>query len=360
LKKLIIKGMDKRYFSDKIVKWYLENMRNLPWRQTRDPYKIWLSEIILQQTRVNQGLPYYLKFIHQYPTVHDLAQASEHEVLRLWQGLGYYTRARNLHKCSQVVSHEYHGVFPQSYEALLKLPGIGEYTAAAIASIAFSERVAVVDGNVFRVLSRVYGIDTTINSPDGKKKFSALANELMPMKQPDIHNQAVMEFGALYCTPQNPLCIQCIYQNDCFAFRNSLQHSLPVKEKGKASRKRYFYYIVVQHGRSLLMKKRLEKDIWLGLYDFPLVERSKPVKTERLIEEDSELSKLVKRSKVTISPAYKHVLTHQTIFARFIVVHANKRNAGKNKAAKFHSFKQVLSLPKPVLVSRFLAEQYLL
>jgi A/G-specific adenine glycosylase len=359
LKKLIIKGMDKRYFSDKIVKWYLENMRNLPWRQTKDPYKIWLSEIILQQTRVNQGLPYYLKFTEQYPTVTDLANAKEQDVLRLWQGLGYYTRARNLHKCAKVVVQLHNGVFPQTYSELMKLPGIGEYTAAAIASIAFNENVAVVDGNVFRVLSRLFGEDTLINTPEGKKKFTRLANELMPLQQPDLHNQAVMEFGALYCTPKNPVCNQCIYQPTCFAFKNSLQHALPVKAKSKASRKRYFYYIVLEHQGSLWMKKREEKDIWFGLYDFPVIEHSKPIKIEKLLSENPELKKFNK-NELTVSTVYKHVLTHQTIFSKFVVIQSRSKGALKDKTGKFYSFKQILKLPKPVLVSRFLSDQYLL
>jgi A/G-specific adenine glycosylase len=361
LKKLIIKGMDKRYFSDKIVKWYLENMRNLPWRQTNDPYKIWLSEIILQQTRVNQGLPYYLKFIEHYPTVSDLAHAPEQQVLRLWQGLGYYTRARNLHKCAKVIAEKYNGRFPQTYAELLTLPGVGEYTAAAIASIAFKEKVAVVDGNVFRVLSRIFGVDTTINSPDGKKTFSALANELMPYKQPDIHNQAVMEFGALYCTPKNPVCNQCIYNPTCFAFKNSLQQSLPVKLKSKASRKRYFYYLVFQYKKSLLMRNRKQKDIWLGLHDFPMIETTRSVKAEKIISELDVIKKLnIEADKYSITDTYKHVLTHQTIFARFIVISVNHKVKWHEPDVKFHSFKQVLGLPKPVLVSKFLADRYLL
>jgi A/G-specific adenine glycosylase len=352
--------MDKRYFSDKIVKWYLENMRDLPWRQTKDPYKIWLSEIILQQTRVSQGLPYYLKFISHYPTISDLAQAPEQQVLRLWQGLGYYTRARNLHKCAKVIVEKHDGRFPQSYAELLKLPGIGEYTAAAIASIAFNERVAVVDGNVFRVLARVFGIDTTINTPDGKKTFSVLANELMPYQQPDVHNQAVMEFGALYCTPKNPTCNQCIYSPGCFAFKNSLQQSLPVKQKGKAARKRYFYYLVFQHKMSLLMRSRTQKDIWLGLHDFPLIETKKPLKAEKVISDHFGREEYLKKGEYLVTDTYKHVLTHQTIFARFIVVNVDMKVKWHEPDTKFYSFQHILKLPKPVLVSKFLADQYLL
>src|SRR5690349_7153792 len=230
--------MDNRYFSEKVVKWYEKNKRDLPWRETRDPYKIWLSEIILQQTRVSQGMPYYLRFIEKFPTVAALASASEQEVLRLWQGLGYYTRARNLHKCAKKVATDYKSVFPYSFDELKKLPGIGDYTAAAIASIAYQEPVAVVDGNVFRVLSRVFGIETEINSPKGKKDFTQLANELISKKHPEKHNQAMMEFGALYCTPKNPSCTDCVFSSQCFAFKKNLQLVLPVKTKNKAARKR--------------------------------------------------------------------------------------------------------------------------
>jgi A/G-specific adenine glycosylase len=361
LKKLIIKGMDKRYFSDKIVKWYLNSKRNLPWRDTRDPYKIWLSEIILQQTRVIQGMPYYLRFIERYPTVGSLAQASEQEILRLWQGLGYYTRARNLHKCSKVVYGIYGGIFPNTYEALLELPGIGEYTAAAIASFAFRESVAVVDGNVFRVLSRIFGIASPINSPQGKKEFTVLANELLSSHHPDLHNQAAMEFGALVCTPKNPQCASCTFQQSCFAFKNNLQQDLPVKLKMKPSRRRYFYYVVQEHANSLLMKKREQKDIWLGLFDFHLIEKTRPVKIEKLLVENEFLAALVPiASSVTVSKKYKHILSHQTIYSTFIIIKNKKSTKPTLKNHSFYSFKQISQLPKPVLVTRFLSEHYLL
>lgn len=352
--------MDKRYFPDKIVKWYESNKRSLPWRDTKDPYKIWLSEIILQQTRVSQGMPYYLRFIEAYPTVRALAAAPEQEVLRLWQGLGYYTRARNLHKCAKAVVSLHGGEFPRTYETLLSLPGIGEYTAAAIASIAFKQAVAVVDGNVFRVLSRIFGIDTPINSPEGKKQFAKLANELVPAAHPDAHNQAVMEFGALFCTPQNPQCETCIFQKSCFAFSRKMQQALPVKLKLKTSRKRYFYYIVLEHRNSLLMRKREQKDIWLGLFDFHLVEKNRPVKPEKILEEDGVKKMLGKDASITISKNYKHILTHQTIFSRFIIVKSDKKIKPVHQSHSFYSLPQIAALPKPVLVSRFLHEHYVL
>jgi A/G-specific adenine glycosylase len=352
--------MDKRYFSDKIVKWYQTNKRNLPWRQTKDPYKIWLSEIILQQTRVNQGLPYYTRFVQQYPTVKALAEATEHEVLRLWQGLGYYSRARNLHKCAKAVVERYNGKFPKTYSELLSLPGIGEYTAAAIASFSYREPVAVVDGNVFRVLSRLSGIDTPINSPEGKKIFTQLANECIDKESPDAHNQAVMEFGALFCKPKNPECEECVFQKSCFAFARGLQHQLPVKLKPKASRKRYFYYIVYEQANQLSMKKREAKDIWEGLFDFHLIEKSRQTKPELILEESSVRKSIQKSTEIKITKKYKHILSHQTIFSRFIIVKNKKRAQGSENARSFYSIDQISKLPKPVLISKFLSDHYLL
>ena len=347
--------MGKRYFSDKIVKWYLINKRPLPWRETTDPYKIWLSEVILQQTRVNQGLPYYQQFIQAYPTILDLAKAPEQQVLRSWQGLGYYTRARNLHKCAKRVISMHSGIFPQSYEELLKLPGIGQYTAAAIASFSFHEPVAVLDGNVFRVLSRIFGIDTAINSPEGKKQFTLLANELLSKRVPALHNQAIMEFGALHCTPQNPKCPDCPFKNTCFAFNKEIVHLFPVKTAGKKTRKRYFFYLVVEKNKTILMKKRLEKDIWHGLFDFVLIEKTKPAKPENVLEENKKLFRTIKV--VSISKLYKHILTHQTIHCRFIHLKAGPAFLIPDEEHRFYSPAEIVSLPKPALISRFLDDQ---
>jgi len=353
--------MDKRYFSDKVVKWYEQNKRDLPWRETRDPYKIWLSEIILQQTRVNQGLPYYLKFVEKFPDVGALAAASEQEILRLWQGLGYYTRARNLHKCAQEVVSNHGAIFPQSFEELKKLVGIGDYTAAAIASIAYRENVAVVDGNVFRVLSRVFGIDAEINSPEGRKAFAALANELVRNARPDVHNQAMMEFGALFCTPKNPDCHQCIFRTSCFAAQNNLQQLLPVKTKTKLARKRYFYYFVMKKGHSLLMKKRGEKDIWQGLFDFFLVEKSRPVRIQKLVEDFNSANGMdIRTNDVEVSHLYKHLLSHQTILAKFIIIKEHRSGLLLHEPFGFYSTKKIAELPKPVLISRFLSDHQLL
>lgn len=354
--------MDKRYFSDKVVKWYENNKRDLPWRHTNDPYKIWLSEIILQQTRVNQGLPYYKRFIEKFPDVNALAYASEQEVLRLWQGLGYYSRARNLHKCAREVVSDHNAVFPTSFASLKKLCGIGEYTAAAIASFSFKEPVAVVDGNVFRVLSRVFGIDKVINSPDGKKTFTDLANELISWDQPDLHNQAIMEFGALFCTPKNPQCRQCIFISDCVAARNGIQHLLPVKNKAKAPTKRYFYYFVVRKGDTLWMKKREQKDIWNGLFDFFLIEKNKPTRIEKIVDQWNQQNETATNiDDVKVSGTYKNILSHQIIVTKFILISREQLNgAFVNEPMQRYSLKKISELPKPVLINRFLNDYQLL
>lgn len=346
--------MELRYFSKKVVEWYKLNQRSLPWRGTKDPFRIWLSEIILQQTRVNQGLPYYEKFIEAFPSVEKLAAAGEQKVLRLWQGLGYYTRARNLHKCAKVIVKNYSGSFPTSYQELLTLPGIGEYTAAAIASISFNEPVAVVDGNVYRVLSRVFGIGTEINSPKGKKEFFVLANQLIDKKNPAIFNQAVMEFGALFCKPVNPFCESCTFKASCVAHNNNLVASLPVKKKSKPVRKRYFYYFVIQSGKSLMMAKRGKKDIWEGLYDFYLVEKTRTTKIENLIKDDPFLKSIKATEELIVHKNFKHLLSHQTIMATFILIKTAKKPVSVPKANQFYSISKVVSLPKPILIDRYL------
>lgn len=352
--------MKAEIFSKKIISWYHENKRSLPWRATKDPYKIWLSEIILQQTRVAQGLPYYEKFVAAFPTVKDLAKASEQEVLRLWQGLGYYTRARNLHRCAkEVVSKG--GKFPQTYHELLALPGIGQYTAAAIASFSFQEPVAVVDGNVYRVLARVFGFDLDIASPEGKKFFFEQANKLLDREIPDQFNQAMMEFGAMHCTPQSPDCSSCIFSKSCIANTNSLQQLLPVKSKKIKIKKRYLYYFVIEHEKKYLMRKRTAKDIWTGLYDFYLVESNKPQKVNSILLKDSVLQ----RSKILEeSGPLKHVLSHQHLYAYFITVAISSKKTlaalTKNSDHEFYSPSKISQLPKPVLITRFLDAQGIL
>ncbi len=349
--------MNKTFFSKKIISWYEENKRDLPWRHTRDPYKVWLSEIILQQTRVAQGLPYYERFVENFPDIISLANAKEDRVLRLWQGLGYYSRARNLHACAKKVRDEQGGIFPKTFEELKKLPGIGAYTAAAIASIAFRETVAVVDGNVYRVLARVFGIDLDIMSNEGKAYFFKKANELIDKQQPDLFNQAMMEFGALHCTPRNPRCDSCIFMKTCIAYHKDQQSLLPVKAKKQAVRKRYFTYIIIEYCGRLLMRKRQHGDIWNGLYDFFLIEKPRLLNPAKLLLEYKELEA---RTPSSVSEVYKHVLSHQHLMTRFVWIKCSddqplKKFMKENDVA-FYSKKQVANLPKPILVTRFLHE----
>lgn len=306
-------------FTKTIIAWYNKNKRDLPWRNTRDPYFIWLSEIILQQTRVDQGMSYYLNFTKKFPTIKKLANAPEERVMKLWQGLGYYSRARNLHATAKSIASGSNGKFPQTYQEILKLKGIGPYTAAAIASIAFDMPHAVVDGNVFRVLARVFGIKIPIDSTKGKKEFYELANELLDKKHPALFNQAVMEFGATWCKPKNPNCVTCVFNTICIAYNKNLVDVLPIKEKTTKVRNRYFNYIVLKHKNKIVIKKRTGNDIWKNLFDFPLIETVTELK-EPLLLKTTEWKILLGRSDFTIrsvSKTYKHVLSHQNIFARF-------------------------------------------
>lgn len=340
-------------FSNDIIDWYHENRRSLPWRDTKDPYRIWLSEVILQQTRVNQGLPYYLQFIEAFPTVKDLASAPENTVLRLWQGLGYYSRARNLHRCAKVVATDYDGTFPSTFEELIHLPGIGTYTAAAIASIAFDRKVAVVDGNVYRVLARIFGVATDIMSTEGKKQFSELANQLVSENHPGDHNQAVMEFGATHCTPVNPRCDSCPFVKNCVAFGRGMISQLPVKEKKAGKKTRYFFYFILRNGKKIAMKKRTGRDIWNGLYEFHLVESNSERKLTELVKKDRLLALL---KGVKKAGSMRHVLTHQILEIRFF--EASAENLTSNKEAlgdlSFISMAKVHEMPKPIAIARFL------
>jgi len=260
-------------FTNSLTQWYLQNKRNLPWRNTANPYPIWLSEIMLQQTRVAQGTPYFLSFMAAFPTVFDLAKADEEQVLKLWQGLGYYSRARNLHKTAQYVASELSGVFPNTYKDLLKLKGVGEYTAAAIASFSYNEPVPVVDGNVFRVLSRYFDVETDIAAASAKKEFAALAFELMPKDNPALFNQAIMEFGALQCVPKSPNCGICVFNSSCAALQKKKVDQLPVNSKKLKVRNRFFNYLVVSDdNENTIIQKRIAKGIWQNLYEFPLIE----------------------------------------------------------------------------------------
>ena len=351
--------MDKAHFGSALVSWYRHHHRELPWRQTKDPYRIWISEVVLQQTRVQQGLPYYLSFIENFPEVSDLAQASEQQVLRLWQGLGYYSRARNLHRCSREIMDNFGGQFPTSYHELLSLPGIGDYTASAIASIAFKQSVPVVDGNVFRVLSRVAGIDLDIATPKTRKTFKQLGADLMQNHPPDLFNQGMMEFGALHCTPVQPKCDTCPFSDYCYAFLNQVQQEFPVKSKKPKVRNRYFYYFVIRSGSDMLLKKRTEKDIWQGLYDFMLVEHHQETDPISILE-----SALPRHSKIDQlyvgdpSTPYKHKLTHQNIQACFLTVEPKNMEIFRRWKKQFNlsqfDVSEVDNLPKPILIDNYL------
>ncbi|HQQ97214.1 MAG TPA: A/G-specific adenine glycosylase [Cyclobacteriaceae bacterium] len=346
-------------FSKKLVEWYQDDHRDLPWRNTRDPYKIWLSEIILQQTRVTQGLPYYQKFVKKYPTVVALARARQPDILRLWQGLGYYSRARNLHACARVIVDLHRSKFPTTAAALRMLPGIGSYTAAAIASFAFDEPVAVVDGNVYRVLARYFGISDDITSSAGKVRFAQLAQELIPHNQAAFYNQAIMEFGATCCTPRAPACNACVLRSGCQANAGQNPEDYPVKGKSKAIRQRYFYYFVVRKAGKIAMKPRTDKDIWQGLYDFPLLETKK-------VLTPASMDKILGRPKgqCTISREYKHQLTHQTLRTRFIEWNdptTLKQIVGSGmKRVQWLTIRQAEKVPKPVLILRYLEETQIL
>lgn len=342
-------------FYNNLIKWYLQNKRDLPWRKTVNPYLIWLSEIMLQQTRVAQGLPYFLSFIEAFPTVFDLADANEEKVLKLWQGLGYYSRARNLHKTAQIVAYEMNGVFPDNYKDLLKLKGIGEYTAAAIASFSYNECVPVVDGNVFRVLSRYFDIETDIAQVSAKKEFAALAFELMPKDTPALFNQAIMEFGALQCVPKNPNCAECVFNNSCAALQKKKVGQLPVKLKKTKVRNRYFNYIVaVDELENTVIQKRTSKGIWHNLYEFPLIETDKAEDFETVAQQIN--SHFFKGNKIESLMEYNeesiiHKLSHQHLYIKFW-----KANL-KGTIEDGMDIKTAKTFPFPVVIHNFIEQE---
>lgn len=313
-------------FSAILINWYLTHKRDLPWRNTSDPYKIWLSEIILQQTRVEQGLPYYLKFIKKYPDVKKLAKADEDEVLKLWQGLGYYSRARNLHFTAKEIATKYKGNFPSNYHEIRALKGIGDYTAAAIASFAYNLPHAVVDGNVMRVLSRYLGINEAIDSSKGKKMLAEAAQELLDVKNPADYNQAIMEFGATFCVPVKPDCENCPFNYSCEAFRLNKVNELPFKSKKTKITKRYFHYFIFDYKGKTYLHKRKSGDIWQGLYEFPLHEANSYLEFDELLKSQllKDVSRHSKMRLIKTSSIKKHILSHQHIFAQFYHFHLNK------------------------------------
>ncbi|HBK30993.1 MAG TPA: A/G-specific adenine glycosylase [Porphyromonadaceae bacterium] len=305
-----------------LLRWYDVHKRDLPWRGTHDPYAIWISEIILQQTRIQQGWDYFVRFMRRFPDVVSLAQAHEDDVLKLWQGLGYYSRARNLHAAAQQVVDRFGGQFPRTYSDILSLKGIGEYTAAAIASIAYNEPYAAVDGNVFRVLSRLFDIDTPINTPVGKKQITAVAQSILHPRFPGLHNQAMMDLGAMVCTPAQPECVECPFQEICLALARNKVADLPVKNRLKTVRNRYFHYFHIRYGDKVYIRKRIGRDIWKNLYEFPLVETDAPADFAALQDSDGFKQLFSPVTQMTIRHAMhlKHVLSHQVIYADFYQV----------------------------------------
>jgi len=346
-------------FAPTLERWYERHKRDLPWRHTSDPYRIWLSEIILQQTRVAQGKPYYERFVETYPTVADMARADERELLRLWQGLGYYSRARNLHQTARYVTEQLAEKFPDTYYELLKMKGIGAYTAAAIASFAFGERVSVVDGNVYRVLARVFGVEEDITTTGAKKTFAALATRLIQAaNNPATYNQAIMEFGAIQCTPVAPDCLLCPVQQQCAAYLTGRQHLLPVKAKKAPVRNRYFNYMVFRKGNQLAMRERVGQDIWQSLYDFYLLETDEPTTALREVVLPEAVEKLVEQSILASPPvAVSQLLSHQRINGQVYLFDVPEELSGAlPEGLTWYSLAEVEQLPKPVLIANYLTK----
>jgi A/G-specific adenine glycosylase len=349
---------NKKFFSETILKWnQFENKRDMPWKGEKDPYKIWVSEIILQQTRVQQGLEYYKSFIKVLPDVKSLATASEQKIYKLWEGLGYYSRCRNLIESAKYINEKLNGVFPEKYEDILSLKGIGEYTASAIASFAFNQPYAVLDGNVFRVLGRFFGIHIPVDTIPGKKIFSTLAGELIDVVNPSLYNQSIMDFGAVICKPALPLCDTCPLKKKCIAYKKGQVNILPVKEKTIKRRERFFNYLVIEQNNKIYVNQRTDKDIWQNLYEFILIE------TDKLISEDNlfatqmftSLFKGNNYNVIKISKTYSQKLTHQTITGRFYHI-TIKNSKAPLKMYRLISAKELSLLPFPKFITSYLKD----
>jgi A/G-specific adenine glycosylase len=341
-------------FQEIVSNWYHVNKRDLPWRETNDAYVIWLSEVILQQTRVEQGLPYFYKFLAAFPTVSDFAQASETAVLNLWQGLGYYSRGRNMLYTAREVQDKYNGIFPTNYLTLLTLKGIGSYTAAAISSFSSGEKQAVLDGNVFRVLSRYFGLELAINSNVGKKQFSALAQELIEDQDAAVYNQAIMEFGALQCKPKSPDCPNCPLQLGCYALKNQLVNVLPVKLKAAEKKVRYLNYFVATQDDRVLIRHRTQADIWQHLYDFPIIETFEAAGFEADGFTEMINDKFGKGVTVSLLAKAKHLLTHQIIYVQFFALDNYMSNFNTGGDCNWVTWAELEDLPQPKIISNFL------
>jgi A/G-specific adenine glycosylase len=337
-----------------ILNWYSKNKRDLPWRNTQNPYLIWLSEVILQQTRVDQGMPYYLKFTDKYPTIKRLAAAKDDEVMKLWQGLGYYNRAKNMLKTARLIVDEHDGAFPNTYEKLLTLTGIGPYTAAAIASFAYNEPKAVVDGNVYRVLSRVFAIDEPINGTQGKKIFAQLAQEIMDTANPATYNQAIMELGATVCKPTSPKCGECALGLLCLAKKKGITNQLPVKNKKAKPKERFLHYFFIEHQNQTYIKQRSLERIWHNLFEPPYIETEDNAEHFNMLTRADVQQLLGKGSSVTPVFALKHQLTHQTIYAQFWVVKVTNTYKIADKSYIAVAIKDLKQYPIHRLFDKFL------
>lgn len=318
-------------FTKNLLKWFAQSHRPLPWKETKDAYLIWLSEIILQQTRVEQGLPYFERFRAAYPRVQQLADAPEDEVMRMWEGLGYYSRARNLHFTAKHIAYDLKGKFPDTYEGICALKGVGDYTAAAIASFAYDLPHAVLDGNVYRVLSRYFGEATPIDTTAGKKIFRALADDMLDIKNPATYNQAIMDFGATHCKPKQPLCAACLLKNDCKAFAENTVGTLPVKSKKLKKVTRYFHYLIINEGENVWLKKRGAGDIWHKLYDFPLIEDQATCTLDELKNTDEWIAFFHHKNILIqkISRPFVQLLTHRKIIAIFVEINMKENFEGE-------------------------------
>jgi len=345
-----------RSFTRLLLRWNREkNKRQMPWKGEKDPYKIWLSEIILQQTRVEQGIEYYHRFVQKFPGITQLARANDKLIFKLWEGLGYYSRCRNLISTARLISQDLDGRFPTTFNELRQLRGVGPYTAAAISSFAFNLPHAVIDGNVSRVLARVFGVKKPVDSTEGKKIIAALAGELLDKNYPGVYNQAIMDFGAIVCKPLAPLCSNCVFKKICLAFRNDLVKELPLKSKRIIIKERWFYYLVLSEENRVIIQQRNAKDIWNQLYEFPMIERDEVIKIEDILQEAAELGwlKNKKYEVIDISPAYKQRLSHQLINARFIQIKL-KGKANLNKGQLLLTTTQLSKFPFPRLINHYL------
>ena len=351
----------KDFFVQKLYKWNIEdNRREMPWKNEKDPYKIWISEIILQQTRVQQGLNYYERFIETFPDVHALANAEVEKVYKLWEGLGYYSRCKNLIASANYISKELKGIFPSSYTDILSLKGVGPYTAAAIGSFAFNLPYAVLDGNVFRVLSRFFGHEIPINTTEGKKFYGDLSEILLNKKSPGVYNQAIMDFGAIICKPSLPLCVSCPLKIKCVALRDNRVEELPINNKIIKVKDRYFNYLVIESGNKFYIRKRAEKDIWQGLYEFALVETSVFIHDKKMIREKIILPVLGnnKYEVLHISPVYNQRLTHQKIHAQFYRIKIQQPLQNSN-SLMLATKESISILPFPKIIASLLKQEKL-